>query len=365
MVPLFSEDSGVDRNVMFPVKWNYAKSVILNNIRTAREYRSNVYLANAKRNDFLQTLLLNFPVSFRLSDAEFVEQAKKNVLNFSQAVRMTSAISSGGPHSNNFINASSSAEFYLLVDDDSFEITQATPHWKELICCRYLDHESESLLPTPFCFHTNLSGVCVIEINAVKLMYCFKKFIEETKQIQVGYNDDRSIEMFVQKHVLPNMLISQLNISLFNRLVTLSKFRKTNTSKFSAKIPHPIVDIDNEVDAALKIVISNYPNTVGSFEAILQNTPSLFDENMLKTLILPNQAYTYNNVWLVTMARLKAFDFLVNVGGELGVSTSRFYLSRLKRLINVWSVTSVMRKQNVYKALEPYFSIIGKIEGLV
>ena len=363
MLPLFTTLSGVDRGNLLPSKWDYVRRVLQSNVEAAQVFRAQSYNAPVTRNEFFQNAILNFPVSFLLSMPEFIEQAKNVCENFSQALRITSPLSPGNAFSGNFVNGNV-GEFYLLVEDDDFEYAKVTD-WKKLRPVWYLDHPSTSLAPAPLSFQQNPEGIAVIAVDLVKLIYMYRRFAEETLSGIYTTQDTRSIQMFAHLHVLPNMLDSQIDIAVFNRLNEMSMWGKPTSSRISAKLPHPYVDIDQRCDDVLKEALELYTNAYGVYESILQSTPSVYHQSAYQELILPDSATTYNCLWLQVVSRLKMYDFLLRIGGKEGIRVNQHHINRLVRIIRAWGVVANMRNRGAFARLDDSFAIIGKLEGLV
>ena len=342
MVPIFAADNLTVRAAVLPGGWDYAKRVLLTNIADAQEYRMNYFIAAQRRNEFMQKALLNFPVPITLSENEYIEQIKYAALNFSQTMRITSPISAGLSAAPSFF-ASAVAETYLLIETDFYK--RDVDDWKRLTPVWYLDHPSTSLLPMQFSMQTTESGHAVIAVDLAKLAYMYYRFCREALPPELTPTSDRSIEAFTNQYVLPNMLQSQLNISVLNRAIALANDTPPPSSSSHGKIPHPWIDVDARVDSALKLTISMLHNSNGSFDNLLQALPSVSAHAQRTALVLPDMADTSNVVWLQVLSRLKVFNFMMDQTGDEGVRVNQHYLSRLARTINAYDVREMIAKK--------------------
>ena len=102
-------------------------------------------------------------------------------------------------------------------------------------------------------------GPTVISINIVALMIQFREFLISQA---VSFRETGSLlgaEHFVNMYILPNMLKSHLQISVFNRMVNLSLGRPN--SECYMKLPIAVVDYREKLDKVLQLSINRIKRT--------------------------------------------------------------------------------------------------------
>ena len=94
---------------------------------------------------------------------------------------------------------------------------------------------------------------------------------------------------------------------------------------------------------------------------MLRNIPCIYNDNALIALTMPNIMITQQCWWLLLLSRLKAVKFLIDVGGETGISYNRELINTLKldlKILNTQNILQPMLRDDTYKE---YYKLIVDI----
>lgn len=146
-------------------------------------------------------------------------------------------------------------------------------------------------------------------------------------------------------YVIPNMLYSHIELVLLNRMMNL--FYGAPMGVAYGKYPFSIVNYDNKLDSVLKQSLDRIKNSNFIYPSMLSNIPSIFNNSMLESLIIPDVAQTRQVWWSLVLSRLKVMKFLLDISNEKAIVNNKSYINHLKISIKN------LNRDNVYSSSLP------------
>lgn len=302
-------------------------------------YRNNP--AYVKSNHFLVKLLMGLNISYMLDDLVYVGKVEDWSLNFSMAMKMTSATYRG--------KLFQPGHFYgpwvdevIISDTDKFDVAKAGLNWFDLQPIRVLSHpftDMDMALPNGKA-HRDESGFAVIVINIPMLALQYKRWRAQDRE-RVN-ETPQTVMQFLHEFPIPNMLESQTNVAMLNRAMTM--FFEGDLPKKKRAHPMYLTDWSAEVDAAIRYWFRFVEKRDLRFTDMLRTFPHVGDTPLLETLKLPDEAFTVQIQWAVIMARLAVTTFLVQFDYGLNHQINQGQLNVLRRWLDLIELNRGLRQ---------------------
>ena len=331
MYSLFSNPTRALAGHIVAPRFNDAEKRIVEDVEKVISYHRNGTFFS--KTDHLLVRLINqmdVPLSYDLD--RYYEVATARALSVANSLRLTSSINVGDWFNGVFYHGSKEIILAYTNDDNPVELIK---DWRNLQAVKVLECPVSNLaymLPDgrP---HNIEEGLVVIGIDIPMLMIQFRGFVTLQLQRQArGEDTNLGIRDFVGKYVIPNMLYSQTDLAIHNRLFNLQSgapmgaSRKRHvffTSNYTAL-----------VDKGLSVILKRLETTRMHYRDVLESIPKVFKDFPLS---MPDIAETRQVWWALFLSRLKATEFLLNVAGEQGrhynqteVNALRIDLKRFK-----------------------------------
>ena len=174
-----------------------------------------------------------------------------------------------------------------------------------------------------------------------------------------------TVQLFIERIVLPSMLLSQTEIAFFNRLYRKLYAVEDRDNEVSQRHPFPMLDIRSRTDDLIAEVITNYPFVDPIFDKLLQNTPALFSADMGDALLLPDVAPTAQVEWLLICSRLKAYDFVIKASGSKALDANQGTIAQLLRAFRSNGVGNMMDNNLPPECAEQLQVYLSRLQDLV
>ncbi len=287
----------------------------------------------------LTRLLYSVPVSQKMDPIIYNDKVADIALLFTQSLRLTSALSKGqvwrpGP----FLGKGSTE--IIIATADTWDVEAGLANWEELAPIRYLWHPMSTLrLPVADAqFASSEPGVAVITINVPMLASQYRAW-------RLAYNQqdesERGVAQFLQAYPLPNMLDSQIDIAVLNRL--MNRFFGTQPVAESFRHPYHLTDWSTEMDKVLDKFLEQAGPKRWDFDTLVSHIPTVCAENLHHVLKLPEMPYNTQLQWGVMMARLALITFLVQFNRNTNNHLNQKYLNYIKRWLQYMDGNTTMR----------------------
>lgn len=307
---------------------------LLLSIQTIQTYQRN-NPRTLPASHFLIKVLNGLNISMALEPQIYSDKVSDWALNQSMILKMTSSIFRGRLFEPGVFFGPQVSEI-LIAHTDAYDVEDAVANWHDLQPIRVISH--------PFCdldlrlslgkaqYHG--SGFAVIAINIPMLALQYKMW----RQWERIVNDDspQTVMQFLQAFPIPNMLISQVDVALLNRMINM--YFEGQMPKPTNPYPFYLIDWTREVDEVLKDYLQKIDGRQYTFNLILDLLPTVNPAGILATLQLPEESYTYQMQWAVVISRLVVILFLVQYNARQDNQNNRLALNLLKRYFKMVEV---------------------------
>lgn len=287
----------------------------------------------------LMRLLMSIPASMKLDARTYNDKVADNALLFTQSFKLTSALSKGqvwrpGPFLGKQVTE------VIIANTDPWDVEKGVANWEELTPIRYLYHPMSTLrLPVADAqFASTEAGVAVITINVPMLASQYRAW-----RIAYGQTDEspRTVGQFLQAYPLPNMLDSQIDIAILNRL--LGTFYGSRPVAEPFRHPFYLTDWSAEVDQVLNKWLDQVGPKRWDFDTLVSHIPTVASDNLHHVLKLPEMPYSTQLQWAVLLARLPLITFLVQWNKATDNQRNQPYLNYIKRWLRYMDGNTTLR----------------------
>jgi hypothetical protein len=349
MIDLFRVESNLNVGIMRPPEWPFIERGFQKNIDKVIDFH-HTYNRGVKSNHFLIRLLHSIGVPKTLELERYYALVDAMSLNLSMHFKMTSSIYKGTFHKGIFYGNDNPE--ILLATDDYFDFDYVDRNWKTVNAVTTLIHPKSDMelhLPNGEAY-SNENGLAIILINVTMLAVQYRAFWRE-QQRKPDDAPTKSIMQFIGGYVIPNMLPKQTDICFFNRLV--NRFYKIEDGLNIPFRSHSfmLTDYSKYIDLAIDKILINIEKTNKRFDVVLKQIPSFYNEDMLKTLMVPDFPPTVQVSWSILLSRLKSINFLFDICSDHLTSRNQFSINqvlRAFRLNNSYSMFNDMLPDALY-----------------
>lgn len=331
MQKLFNSYFGPKTGISIDPAWRYVKSGLQRNISQAvLYYRSKIF--SVKSNHLLVNLLDSSETSV-LGDIEsFYNQVQYKALRLGSIFNMTTSVSFGQIFDGVFLGKGSKE--IIIATDDAMNPLELEANWQDIESVKFLDHPKSdtSLLLANGKAYSDEEGYSVICVNIPSLLVQYRCWLKEQMANEQAGEPTFSTAVFVHKYILPNLLHSQLDVAIFNRVNNLVKGAPMGMPKY--RHAFTLIDYNDRLDKSLNTSVKQIKNKDVDFFNTMRQVPMVSVENLLELSKLPENAPTYQIVWAELAARIKLVSFLVDANPSHGSKQSQQYLNEIKAIFD-------------------------------
>jgi hypothetical protein len=343
------------QGIQVPGAWQAVRAGLRRNLgQVIRYYR---HAAGAVRSDHpVVRLVQSVDVPLALTLERYHANVDAMALNLSTAMRMTSSISRGKIWNGVFYGAGH--DEILVVHTEYFDLMLAHRDWRNATPLRVLRHSGSDLgmnLPDGR-FAGSETGMAVIAINLPMLMVQYRAFREEERR-KTGGVDEKSLTMFVHGFVLPNMLFSQLDQTLLNRIRCVQARVPAGWS--TRQHPFALIDVATRLDRCYEEIVVNLERQGKNFVGVLQSVPVAARRNLEEAMHLPDMAPTRQVMWALAIARLPMLDFVLSATAGSPRTRNQSEINLIERTFLGWrqerlfdGVMDALTRQSVLDELD-------------
>lgn len=279
------------------------------------------------RSDHLLAKLINTiatPLSYELD--RYIEVTRARSLFSANALQLTSSINRGRWFSGVFYYGCPER---IIVYNGEFDPSEALLNWRNLEPVKILEAPISNmsyLVPTGI-NQQDERGLVVVSIDLLMLMTQYYGFMMEQyrRRAEGSSHGLLTTHHFVGKYVLPNMLYSQTDRVLFNRLYNLQM--GLPMGKAFRKHPFMVTDYTSRLDKKLEIYLKHLRHAKRPYLNYLYQLPSFFSD---RPWLMPDIAETRQVWWALFLTKMKYIDFLFDLGGQEGLNHNRQLVNALK-----------------------------------
>jgi hypothetical protein len=278
------------------------------------------------KNDHILNVLINtINVPLRYDLMHYHDVVWQRGIHVARFLGMTSSLARGKWFNSTFYG---NLDEIILAYNGSNNPNKLEKNWEDLEPVKVLEcpvSDSSYQIPDGK-EHSKAKGIVVIGIDIPMLMVMYRKFCEK-EQIR-RLNPDVAkygTPNFIAMYVLPNMLKSQTDLMIVNRLINL--FEGTANCKSLTKHPFFISDYTPLLDRNLELIIERFNELPLLYRNMILQIPYVFSEDALD---IPDIAPTVQVNWALWLTRLKMIKFLTEVGNANTIELNRADLNDLR-----------------------------------
>lgn len=341
MYSVFNEKTFYGSLIEFPDFDMTAKTIATDVLRVIDYYRSSSY--SVPNQHLLVRLIdtMSVPLSYDLG--QYYEVSIARSMEIASMLHLTTALNTGMWFDGVFYAGSKELVIAFNGSDNPFMIDKG---WRDLQAVRVIDHPVSNLsymLPNG-ARHNVEYGYAYISVDIAMLMVQYRAYILNERRLK--FEDPAHLiggtKAFVARYVLPNMLKSQTDLVIWNRLINL--FNGAPMGVSLRKHPIPLSNYSQRVDRVLNECLKRVTNRRMEFANLIHQVPVVFSSQALQT---PDIAETRQVWWALFISRLKEMNFLWDVAGKEGRRFNNALINQLKIDLNRF------RSDNVFASRVP------------
>ncbi len=306
--------------------------------RVTQYYRYGSFFT---RSDHLLAKLINTvatPLSYELD--RYYEVTLARALFTANSLQLTSAINKGKWFHGVFYY---DCPEIIIAYNEFDNASELVKDWKNLCPVKVLECPISNfgyLIPNGTNQQTE-RGLVVIGVDIGMLMVMYRCFVENEQRLKAGQLTEamQTTHHFVGRYVLPNMLKSQTDKALFNRLYNLHM----GVPMGKPLKRHPIVTTDytTMLDKGLDVYVKRLTDRRADYRNYLADLPRFYSDFPLSMPDLPETRQVW---WALFLARVKATGFLLDIGGDIGMRSNLAYINELKITVKEFKSDGVYKQ---------------------
>lgn len=278
----------------------------------------------------LALLLHSLNVPITLDPIPYLDKVGDVSYTVAKSLRMSTALASGQFFNGVFFGAGCAEQIWAHTDPFDSALLQSS--WRDLQPIRVLSHPHTDLslrVPDGRGESTE-SGTAVVAVNVPMLASQWRMWRHERQELFPTVSQ-RSVMQFLMEVPLPNMLYSQLDVSVFNRLSALSMGKPVAPTRPSHS--YALTDWAGDVDQALLTTLLHLEGKSYSFDQMLSVLPQVYADDYRQRMRLPDLAYVRQLQPSVLVARMGTVAFLTQLNYLTDNQANRDYLTYLRRYL--------------------------------
>ncbi len=324
--------------------YNIPSEAVLKRRYTEDYVKLHSYLLSRKfilpNDHILVKLIKSVNVSFKRDLYDYVETIRDTTPDLEAMLKLTSPLNFYLPnYKSNFYN-SKCTEVLISVRED-FDIADALKNWKNLEPLKVMNHPFTDLSYTPLVgkyVSSNAHGMVYIFLDVPKLMFQYRMWIREQLNNKQPVGE---ISKFLIDYPLFNLMKSHTDIAMFNRVHNV--LRKVESDPFNSKIGLATLDNTKYAQSAAEVFVAQIIKSPIRFDEIIQNMPTVFNKDFIDVIRLPDIAKTRQVKTVLVGARLKLFEFLLEVNAVQKSSINRTWLNTISNELRYLNTENILK----------------------
>ena len=300
--------------------------------------------------------LIDAPLEYPIENFYNAVSARSEYV--ARALNLTTETNYGKIHKGIFFGNNSSE--IIIATDEYFSLDRAERDWKYLSPVRVLLHpKTDMQLIPPYGIDSSANyGLSVIAINIPILNIQYRAYINSLRSTSID-GDFLGTQYFIHRYVIPNMLYSMIDLTVFNRYRIL--FEKKEMGRMFERNPFPIHPYENKLDSILNKYLEIAPNRTFFYEQYLLTFPSIHSSSIYRSLLLPNLTKTRQVYWALMLSRLEIMETIIMSLGVKSLVANKMHLVHLKRKLirlNIEKIYQQILPNDLYKDTQERISRI-------
>lgn len=328
MYDLFEGEREIDQGRVIIPQFMYLKGALTREVAKVVTYYQT-WPTTLPNEHLLVKLLLNLNVSMKRELQNYVDIASEMGYQVASQLRLTSSVNYGRVFSPGVFYGRACSEI-LIAHDSPFDIYDADVNWRELQPIVVHRHPFTDLnLARPMGEgNKHEPGIAVISINIPMLAVMWRGWWRDERKPDPS-QPARRTHHFLSMYPITNMLYSQTDIALFNRMVAL--YDLEDVAPFKRLHSFFTYDYTDRADEYLEKQLELLRRTPMTFDHMLSAIPSLFAKDLREASQLPAVIPTRQVVWGLVIARIALVRFLVHINAYTENAKNRGYLNKIRQ----------------------------------
>jgi len=335
MIDITSANSTLNNVHIINGKLNTVLDRIQNDLEKSLSYyyNSDNY---TKRPNILINLINNLEIDVNEDETNLYTYLDTNAIYVSKDSYITSSLDRGKVLKNNVV--SDSNEIFIYTEIYSmFEINKN--NYKDIISLRNIHNTINSINTT----HPSKIDICdlyndlfIYEIDVVAMALQYYYWAKE----QIILERDTDIARFIFTIVLNNTTTSILNISLFNRYMSIGNNEELDKLALNIN-PFSTGDHYAKFDSLAK----NHLHTVIKKKTLyipdlLNNLPLVNNKNALDILTLDITYLNKQNNWVISLSNIVKLNHILTFLGEISIDKNKYLVNNIRIELKYFSRNS-------------------------
>lgn len=314
---------------------DYVKNVVSEQVSRYKEYRLQTpgYIES---NHLLLKILNSLMVDFDGDLMSYQNRVAAQVNRLSGSMGLSNSAHHGRVFDKGTFYGDDVSEIYITTADTT-NPRDLWNNWENMSCVRVLAHpchgatvielDGSLKIPNEFRMKINLA---VLEIN-IPLMACQFQMWKLGNRIRTSQADRIPDSYFISQVILPNMLMSHLDICMLNELAYMFDINGTFDPK--TNMPFYQTDVTGRLEDGVDDILKRFTTQTTTFPDMLRNVPCFGAKTLLEAVRMPDIAFTNQVIWALTAARLPLVAFLLKLNKANNNAKNDLYVNRFRRSI--------------------------------
>lgn len=339
MLSLFNDDFNARARI-----YNIPSEAVLKKRYTEDYKKLHSYLLGRKfilpNDHLLIRLMKSINVSFKRDLYDYIETLRDATHDLESTLRLTSPSNFYmSDYKHNFYNAKVTEVVVSVMED--FDIALGIKYWQNLEPIKVISHPFSDLSYTPLVgkyVSSNVSGIAYIFLDVPKLMFQYRMWVRDQLQTKGKVEE---LSKFLIDYPLFNMMKSHNDVALFNRIH--NQLLELPSDPYNPKIGMATINNTKYADDAAKVFINQITRSPIRFDEIIQNMPTIFNEKFIDVIKLPDIARTRQVKSILLGARLKLFEFLLQVNSIQNTGINRSWLNVISNELRYLNTENILK----------------------
>jgi hypothetical protein len=332
----------IESHRLFP-EWDYVRRTFIDNLAYVLQ-RYHARPSNLNRSNPIVNILINIGFDLNIPLDQYMRIAEERIFYLTFVENFTSSSSYGTILKGKFYGHGSKE--IIIVDTNDFDYRKHIHNWKEVSPLNVvLSNISDFsfLIPDGSINWEMDNSLNIFSLNLKKLLFVYYMWNKQnTDYIKSG--EDKVIlgtHHLMKMIILPNILISQINMIMLNRLMNF--YYGKPMSKPIKRLPFTVKDITRRTDNSLKEMLDVLSRTTYTYETLLSSIPAITVPSMYDFLLMPDLAPTRQINWVYAVARSSIFKFIIELGGVEDILMNKHILVDASININYLKTEHVLK----------------------
>ena len=315
-------------------RWEQIKALMLNErVNKIKGYYRNAVIPVSPTHLFAR-IIATLNIAYHGAPEDIYDAIDMQAESIAKNFKCTSAGSLGRFHTGNFYGVDTLEQYFFYTD--STNVFDIISDWKNYASIKVMYHEKTDLSTLiPRVIHregySNEGNLAIFLVNLPALGMQYALYRKEC----AASNKDMSIVNFLAQIVLPNIIDSQLDWCVLNRLIAMVRDEPIVRSNTIHAVPFTVPNYASQIDHILMNVKKHIESTQLEFREVLYNIPMFYHDSALNLLELPIINHTVQASWLMILARLRVTNFLLDLRDAIALPDNQRYLNQLMLEIKI------------------------------